>query len=140
MFALDSDILGLLLALMTFFIPVLTAILEKKRKKGKSLTEGEVSEPEHDFIVELFKEAQAEDDPYEGLAGAAVQEQDIPYEAVQEGEPAVVSSVEEIAFQEEQTVGEQENGQGKCLKKRLKENPKEMVLFGEILNPKFKEF
>ena len=35
MFTLDSDLLGLLIALLTFFIPVITSIMEKRKKKRK---------------------------------------------------------------------------------------------------------
>ena len=35
MFTLDSDLLGLLMALLTFFIPVITSIMDKRKKKEK---------------------------------------------------------------------------------------------------------
>ena len=38
MFTLDSDLLGLLIALLTFFVPVLTSIMEKRKKKRKEET------------------------------------------------------------------------------------------------------
>ena len=55
------------------------------------------------------------------------------HEAVTEQEEELAEPVEEEILKEIPQVD-------KGLKKRIKENPKDMVLFAEILKPKFKEY
>jgi hypothetical protein len=50
------------------------------------------------------------------------------------------ASVTEIGQEPESTVVEEKEQQEKGVKQRLKDNPKDMVLFAEILKPKFKEY
>jgi hypothetical protein len=50
------------------------------------------------------------------------------------------ASVTEIGQEPESTMAEEKELQEKGVKQRLKDNPKDMVLFAEILKPKFKEY
>jgi hypothetical protein len=50
------------------------------------------------------------------------------------------TSVTEIGQEPESIVAQEKEQQEKGVKQRLKDNPKDMVLFAEILKPKFKEY
>ena len=149
MFTLDSDLLGLLMALLTFFIPVITSIMEKRKKKGK----GELR-IEEEFLPD--EESQQSLDITEILG---IQEDKsfpdvFPVEKAEctTGEEEVIdklpdvapfvegTSVTEIGQEPESAVAEEKEQQEKGVKQRLKDNPKDMVLFAEILKPKFKEY
>ena len=147
MFTLDSDIMGILMALLTFLIPLISALVERKRKKRKGEVadilpdeepvdnqQNQVREPDsqqerHDELEEMFnlilgKEPQQEEEEKEVEVPVDIVPQELPeeeFEAVEEGE-----------------TNKEEPRKG--LKERLKDNPKDMVLFSEILNPKFKEY
>ena len=185
MFTLDSDLLGLLIALLTFFVPVLTSIMEKRKKKRKESVQ---EQDERDFLPDesfhsLHKHApQVEEEGsrttaaseleelFNDILGINVQQHNVP-----DGEDHSVAKVVEmedgeLAMDEGKAVGKIEH-EGKILegeaatlhldegvapvgeeilkeipqvdnglKKRIKENPKDMVLFAEILKPKFKEY
>lgn len=147
MFTLDSDIMGILMALLTFLIPLISALVERKRKKRKGAVadilpdeepvdnqQYQVREPDpqqerHDELEEMFnlilgKEPQQEEEEKEVEVPVVIVPQELPeeeFEAVEEGD-----------------TNKEEPRKG--LKERLKDNPKDMVLFSEILNPKFKEY
>ncbi len=147
MFTLDSDIMGILMALLTFLIPLISALVERKRKKRKGevadilpdeepvdnqqnqVREHDPQQERHDELEEMFnlilgKEPQQQEEEKEVEVPVDIVPQELPeeeFEAVEEGE-----------------TNKEEPRKG--LKERLKDNPKDMVLFSEILNPKFKEY
>ena len=163
---LDSDILGILLALMTFIVPAISGILEKKRKEKKrkeAALDVEVEElPEqpcreenensveaqklNDEIQELFdvligKGAHVEknEEPVEG------EEEILPHSstpAADELQPVPEEVEENVVLQTEpETLQEVPAAQeGNSLNKRIKDNPKEAIILAEILAPKFKEY
>lgn len=168
MFTLDSDLLGLLMALLTFFIPVITSIMEKRKQKRKE--EMSVLQPgREDYVAEQEQEGFL---PYESLhipqkTVPAVEEEEPHHTQASEleelfneilgieGEPATVEEaesdapVEEMAEKELQSdvqkeipdVIQPETPQDdRGLRRRIKDNPKDMVIFAEILKPKFKEY
>ncbi len=196
MFTLDSDLLGLLMALLTFFIPVITSIMEKRKKKRKEEisalqpgSEDYVQEEDKDDFLpdELLhnrpnpEPAVVEEEPqhsaaseleelFNDILGLNVQQHNVPDgdakspagdlamvqepmedkleeivgkkgsgEKFLEGEAATAQANEPVAPVGEDILNEipQED---KGLKKRIKENPKDMVIFAEILKPKFKEY
>lgn len=169
MFLSDSDILGILLALLTFVVPVISSIMEKKRKEKRK---GAMQQPEQQQVHEEFVQEEAEpsgaqeiEDLFNELLGlkgeSQVQEmeeenlvEELEFEEFQQEEPQPQVPVEPL-FKEkvvpvtvnvepvQQTLyQEDENGCGEkreSLKERLRKNPKDAVIFAEILNPKFKE-
>ena len=196
MFTLDSDLLGLLIALLTFFVPVLTSIMEKRKKKRKegisalqrSREESLQEQDNMDFLPdESFHSMHEpapqmeEDEPmhpaaseleelFNDILGINVQQHNVPdgedhsvadvvemeekgsemdndeavgkighEEKILEGEAATLHLDEQVPPVGEEILKEVPQ-EDKGLKKRIKENPKDMVLFAEILKPKFKEY
>ncbi len=174
MFKLDSEIVGLLIAIITFLLPVISKILDKKKKKkgaenvlaentpdeNASVEDASVEEDEdspffslkdvfNEVIQELSDEQQEEepvivtDEPEEVVVEhkPVMQEsflQKMPVGQnglVEEAEPATVTV---IPYENEQLANGEEKPDN-SVRGRLKNNPKDMVLFAEIMNPKFKE-
>ena len=160
---LDSDLLGILLALLTFIVPVITSIKESKKKKARQQQEIGLDEQDgpvadtSDGLEEMFnillgkqtEEILSEED--EEVAGCAdfseVMEPQRPAaaelekkEAFTEGTSAVAqayqSSVEPVSEME----NEVEDKAGPTIKEKLRNNPADAVILGEILKPKFKEY
>ena len=160
---LDSDILGILLALMTFVVPAISGVLEKKRKEKKRREaelyiredlSGQTSEEEepgeaqklNDEIQELFDVLAGKNIPDEEVEEPVVEEEEIlPRSftpAADELQPVPVEVEEKVVLQTEpltaqaEPVVQEENS----IKKRIKDNPKEAIILAEILSPKFKEY
>lgn len=158
---MDSDIMGIIMALLTFLIPAISALLEKNRKKKK----GEAVQDVHDSQVEneeespffdlkaIFDEvteelAQEEEAAVNEEYETAREQQVQPVLQVQEPEPVEYEELVEEAVPVTadvpvrevpgSVVPEGEKPKNKILQ-RLKENPADMVLFAEIMNPKYKE-
>lgn len=158
---MDSDIMGIIMALLTFLIPAISALLEKNRKKKKgtviqdvqdSQEENEEESPFFDLKAifdevteELVQEEEsAVNEEYETASEQQVQ----PVLLVQEQEPVEYEELVEEAVPVTadvpvrevpgSVVPEGEKPKNKILQ-RLKENPADMVLFAEIMNPKYKE-
>ena len=148
MFTLDSDLLGLFMALLTFFIPVITSIMEKRKKKEKGELRIEEFLPDEESqqsldITEILgiQEDKSFPDvfPVEKAECTTVEEEVI--DKLPDAAPFVEgASVTEIGQEPESTVAQEKEQQEKGVKQRLKDNPKDMVLFAEILKPKFKEY
>ena len=158
MFTLDSDLLGLMMALLTFLIPVITSIMEKRKKKRKeeisalqSGSEEPVQEQDiWDFlpdepvrpVQETVSVAEEEETPH--VEAGELEELFNDILVKEEGEAvteqAVTEQEEELAEPVEEEILKEIPQVDKGLKKRIKENPKDMVLFTEILKPKFKEY
>ena len=159
---LDSDILGILLALMTFVVPAISGILEKKRKEKKrreaelyneelpeqTSREEEPSEAQrlNEEIQELFDVLAGKNIPDEEVEEPVMEEEEIlPCNftpAADELQPVPVEVEENVVLQTEpvnvqaEPVAQEENP----IRKRIKENPKEAIILAEILTPKFKEY
>ena len=149
MFTLDSDLLGLLMALLTFFIPVITSIMEKRKKKEKGelrIEEEFLPDEESQQSLDITEILCIQEDksfpdvfPVEKAECTTVEEEVI--DKLPDAAPLVEgASVTEIGQEPESTVAEEKEQQEKGVKQRLKDNPKDMVLFAEILKPKFKEY
>lgn len=158
---MDSDIMGIIMALLTFLIPAISALLEKNRKKKKreavqdvqdSQEENEEESPFFD-LKSIFDEvteelAQEEESAVNEEYETAREQQVPPVLQVQEPEPVeygelveeAVPVTADVPVQEVpgSVVPEGEKPKNKILH-RLKENPADMVLFAEIMNPKYKE-
>ena len=158
---MDSDIMGIIMALLTFLIPAISALLEKNRKKKKgeavqdvqdSLAENEEESPFFDLKA-IFDEvteelAQEEESAVNEEYETAREQQVQPVLQVQEPEPVEYGELVEEAVPVTadvpvrevpgSVVPEGEKPKNKILQ-RLKENPADMVLFAEIMNPKYKE-
>ena len=149
MFTLDSDLLGLLMALLTFFIPVITSIMEKRKKKGKGelrIEEEFLPDEESQQSLDITEILGIQEDksfpdvfPVEKAECTTVEEEVI--DKLPDAAPFVEgASVTEIGQEPENTEAQEKEQQEKGVKQRLKDNPKDMVLFAEILKPKFKEY
>lgn len=158
---MDSDIMGIIMALLTFLIPAISALLEKNRKKKKgeavqdvqeSQVENEEESPFFDLKA-IFDEvteelAQEEESAVNEEYETAREQQVQPVLQVQEPEPVEYEELVEEAVPvtadilvhdvHESVEPEGEKHKNKILQ-RLKENPADMVLFAEIMNPKYKE-
>ena len=159
---LDSDILGILLALMTFVVPAISGVLEKKRKEKKR-REAELYReelPEQTSVEEVPSEAQKLNDEiqelFDVLAGKNIPDEEVEEPVMEEEEilppgftpaadelqPVPVEVEENVVLQTEpltaqaEPVVQEENS----IKKRIKDNPKEAIILAEILSPKFKEY
>lgn len=124
MFTLDSDILAILLAIISFIIPAINAIREKKKKpKSQEQTQ---SDPFH-FVEE-------EQEPSHTIV------EESPDKSLSNEIEDLFSELLGLQHKEDQQVQEEPEENAKSVKERIKTNPKDMVLFAEILKPKFKEF
>jgi hypothetical protein len=137
------------MALLTFFIPVITSIMEKRKKKGKGelrIEEEFLPDEESQQSLDITEILGIQEDksfpdvfPVEKAECTTVEEEVI--DKLPDAAPFVEgASVTEIGQEPENTVAEEKEQQEKGVKQRLKDNPKDMVLFAEILKPKFKEY
>jgi hypothetical protein len=163
---LDSDLLGILLALLTFVVPVITSIKEAKKKKAR---QQEIEPDEHvaeesDDLEEMFnvllgkqkEECEQEpDDVWAPEVAEVVQEPEV-VEVVELQRPAAAELEKKEPFTEGtsavaqayqpsvEPVAEMEpEAEGKAvpsIKDKFRNNPKDAVIMGEILKPKFKEY
>lgn len=170
---LDSDLLGILLALLTFIVPAVTSAIEAKKKKARQQQEAVQDEqvvPEADaseeleemFNILLGKQKEEwEQEPDDVWAPEVAKVDQVPEvaEIVQhqqhqqqsteepeekvtftEGTSAVAKayqpSVEPAAGIEPEDTGHAEMS----LKEKFRSNPKDALVMGEILKPKFKEY
>ena len=182
MYTLDSDILAILLAIISFTIPAINAAREKKKRQRAQeesdpchFQEREQQEPAHTCVEESPDELRRREmeELFSGLLGLEhkveelqeksaeeiqnpVMQQEQPYEdvdAVEGTVPDVVPRMQETVVEHHQQEGIQATvcsvqeesapateDKAKSLKERIKDNPKDMVIFAEILKPKFKEF
>ena len=167
---LDSDLLGILLALLTFIVPVITSFKEAKKKKARQQQEAVQDEqvvPEADaseeleemFNILLGKQKeeleQDPDDVWVPEVAEVVQEPEVA-EVVELQRPAAAELEKNEPFTEGtsavaqaykpsvEPVAEMEpEAEGKAvpsIKDKLRNNPKDAVIMGEILKPKFKEY
>jgi hypothetical protein len=137
------------MALLTFFIPVITSIMEKRKKKGKGelrIEEEFLPDEESQQSLDITEILGIQEDksfpyvfPVEKAECTTVEEEVI--DKLPDAAPFVEgASVTEIGQEPESAVVEEKEQQEKGVKQRLKDNPKDMVLFAEILKPKFKEY
>ena len=158
---MDSDLMGIIMALLTFLIPAISALLEKNRKKKKGAVAQDVqdfreeNEEESPFfdLKAIFDEvteelAQEEESAVNEEYETAREQQVQPVLQVQEPEPVEYGELVEEAVPVTvavpvQEVPESVEPEGKKpenkILQRLKENPADMVIFAEIMNPKYKE-
>ena len=164
---LDSDLLGILLALLTFIVPVITSFKEAKKKKARQQQEIVPEEPvaeEPDDLEEMFnvllgkqkEECEQEpDDVWAPDVAEVVQEPEVA-EVVELQRPAAAELEKKEPFTEGtsavaqaykpsvEPVAEMEpEAEGKAvpsIKDKFRNNPKDAVIMGEILKPKFKEY
>ena len=165
---LDSDLLGILLALLTFIVPAVSGVLEKKRKERKRKEAELYHQPEPEYpqqpeAEEIQEEPLGAKEEWEELFNVlmgreSAGEEEILPDSSQEHQPQEAGLQEELQHKAEmqepeqvdeqvesqtQQIGAMENPEPQeenSLKKRFKGNPKEAVLLSEILTPKFKEY
>lgn len=139
---LDSDILGILLALLTFIVPVITSIKEGKQKKKNKLQReleiGSEFEYEYDLQEELVEDKMAGEEAIE----EKVVEEELP--TVKELFVEGTRAVEQPQPVEENVISdsflEESEDSTPSVKEKLRSNPKDALILGEILKPKFKEY
>lgn len=171
MVCLDSDIIGILLALLTVVVPAIVKAFDNRKKKdndasngqdpdkkeelealfdeflGKETSKSGVEEVSHHIVmykeehpVEQFAEHSRKDDCTERYRTQKSQfkeplvrkidAEELRSRRVMEGKPQTQS----------QTCTEDSEKSSATFKERFKDNPKDAVLFAQILNPKFKEY
>ncbi|MBQ7017547.1 MAG: hypothetical protein IJN06_00890 [Bacteroidales bacterium] len=156
---MDSDIMGIIMALLTFLIPAISALLEKnrKKKKGEAVQDVQDSQEENEEESPFFDLKAIFDEVTEELAQEEESAVNEEYETAREQQVQPVLQVQEpVEYGElveeavpvtadvlvhdvpESVEPEGEKHKNKILQ-RLKENPADMVLFAEIMNPKYKE-
>jgi hypothetical protein len=163
---LDSDLLGILLALLTFVVPVITSIKEAKKKKARQqeIEPDEYIAEESDDLEEMFnvllgkQKEELEQDPDDAWApevAEVVQEPEVA-EVVELQRPAAAELEKKEPFTEGTSAVAQAyqpsvepvaemgpEAEGKAvpsIKDKFRNNPKDAVIMGEILKPKFKEY
>ncbi len=131
MYRADSDILTIVLTLLTFAAGIYSSVKKKRREDG-NIVELEDSNGRWDWND--AEENFAESDPIDSLDSIEYSD-DTPVDTpVDIAEQDVVSESDAAADKEKACNG------GQSLKERIKNSPKDMVLFAEIMNPKHKEF
>ena len=167
MYTLDSDILAILLAIISFTIPAINAVREKKKRQRAQeesdpchFQEQEQQEPAHTCVEEspdelrrremeeLFsgllglehKVEEMQEEPVEELHYAEAEEATQHEESQAAVEDASQEGMQATADCAQQVIAPATEEKAKSLKERIKDNPKDMVIFAEILKPKFKEF
>jgi len=139
MVRMDSDIMGIVMALLTFLVPVISAIIERNRKKRN----GGVAQPlpdDNDPFGEFEEETQPGHlETIEEIAVETVETVKTVETVETLGALGTLESAvgiqNPLAEQEKELPEEKKKGLGE----RLKRNPADMVLFAEIMNPKYKE-
>ncbi|MBR4882512.1 MAG: hypothetical protein IKU18_01400 [Bacteroidales bacterium] len=154
MYYADSDLLSILLAIITMAAGIYSSTRKTKRREDVSVpnpfeeddflqmsTSVMDDASEEQFVEEqIVEEQSAEEQIVEEqvaevqFAGEHVAEEQFAEEQVGQGPETVVEPVSEP----EETVCEEEKQ--KDFKSRFKSSPKDAVLFAEILKPKYKEF
>lgn len=142
MVRMDSDIMGIVMALLTFLVPVISAIIERNRKKrnggvAKSLPDdndpfGEFEEETQPGHLETIEEIAVETVETVGTVKTVETVETLGALGTLE---SAVGIQNPLAEQEKELPEEKKKGLGE----RLKRNPADMVLFAEIMNPKYKE-
>lgn len=142
MVRMDSDIMGIVMALLTFLVPVISAIIERNRKKrnggvAQSLPDdndpfGEFEEETQSGHLETIEEIAVETVETVGTVKTVETVETLGALGTLE---SAVGIQNPLAEQEKELPEEKKKGLGE----RLKRNPADMVLFAEIMNPKYKE-
>lgn len=142
MVRMDSDIMGIVMALLTFLVPVISAIIERNRKKrnggvAQSLPDdndpfGEFEEETQPGHLETIEEIAVETVETVGTVKTVETVETLGALGALE---SAVGIQNPLAGQEKELPEEKKKGLGE----RLKRNPADMVLFAEIMNPKYKE-
>lgn len=166
MYKLDSDLMGIIFALLTFLVPVISAISERKRKKRKEASkpqngelfqgdafahEDECLHDEEDVheeddslksdIDEIFDMilGNRRGDDVKGDEADTTKEEVAEELPAEEALPQTFIQPEAPEVYEESVVEEPDTKPAEGIKGRLSKNPKDMVIFAEIMNPKYKE-
>lgn len=145
---LDSDLLGILLALLTFVVPVITSIKEGKRKEKEKqqrmkmqneIYEQAVREMESEHLFESQEEPAACEMEYRELENREPEKPTVNVVFVEgtSSLPLIHEPVEEVSAP---SVSDNEVQDTPSLIDKLRNNPKDAVIMGEILKPKFKEY
>ena len=142
MVRMDSDIMGIVMALLTFLVPVISAIIERNRKKrnggvAQSLPDdndpfGEFEEETQPGHLETIEEIAVETVETVGTVKTV---ETVEASGALGALDSAVGIQNPLAEQEKELPEEKKKGLGE----RLKRNPADMVLFAEIMNPKYKE-
>lgn len=145
MVRMDSDIMGIVMALLTFLVPVISAIIERNRKKrnggvAQSLPDdndpfGEFEEETQPGHLETIEEIAVETVETVETVGTVKTIETVETSGALGTLESAVGIQNPLAEQEKELPEEKKKGLGE----RLKRNPADMVLFAEIMNPKYKE-
>lgn len=131
----DSDIVSLILAIITIAAGVYSSFGSKKKKKE------EKEENVFDFADDITADHSTEDEeidmfdfnPGERICSVGEDKED------EEGLPSTAGMAEELPVYDMCADNEEREDAVHRLRERIKDSPKELVLFSELLKPKFKE-
>ncbi len=137
MYHADSDILSIVIGILTLVFGACSSFAGKKKKRAKTKEEHRVESGEvemHDTQTPIEGERTTVDNPWEFVSAE---------KCAMESQSLVATPPEEHSAE---IPAEPEGQEGKCaeelpdLKKRVKKSPKELILFSELMKPKYKEF
>lgn len=147
MYKADSEIIGIIWGLLAFGLPLIVSFFERKKKKKADgqIEQNDVVVDDDNALSELFKAKESVWDEIfdfkSVMAGKDEKEEEVVEVEVKpeveikpkvEVKPVTVTvPVTQVTGKVEQPVGEEE---------KLKVDPKKLVLYSEIMNPKFKEY
>ncbi len=136
MYYADSDLLSLLLAIITLAAGFYSSTKKSRKSVDSVAPNTDMSQHEDMSISDIFQEDDffQEAEPSQYGQAEPLQEEAVPQTVVSGIE---ISENEEIA-EEQNSICEEEKQDS--LKSRLKGSPKDAILFSEILKPKYKEF
>lgn len=131
MYYADSDILSILLAIITVAAGIYSSS-SKRKKGGECIEEQPISEDDDLSFDSIFEGMVEVEQTQEHMQEQnVVQIEDVPQEILHdEGIQTTITEIQGPVSQEENS----------SVKSRLKSSPKDAVLFAEILKPKYKEF
>ena len=136
MYYADSDLLSLLLAIITLAAGFYSSTKKSRKSVDSVAPNTDMSQHEDMSISDIFQEDDffQEAEPSQYGQAEPLQEEAVPQTVVS---GSGKSETEESVKEPESVCEEQKQN---SLKERLKGSPKDAILFSEILKPKYKEF
>lgn len=137
MYCADSNILSILLAVITLAAGIYSSSAKRKKGDEDVVQMQNAEDAEDDLSFESIFEGLGLQEQTEADDRLSVQNQEEIQEKIQEEiQEKIQEKIQEDAQAQEPVAKEKSND----VKSRLKSSPKDAVLFAEILKPKYKEF
>ena len=158
MYYADSSIGTIIIAVITIAASIYTSIKKSKSQQSQAAVRGQEEQEESPFfsLKSVFEEIEeelkaaaqseviieeAEDAEVEATAPATVLDKlEISDNVVEEGIGVTVTVNAHPEEQKISDISQESSAKTEGLKGRLKASPKDIILYSEILKPKYKEF